>query len=299
MPNTHADTSTLTLRTNLADYPVTMALKERRLTSPIVDFDFCGPKVANKAFKAMLRDEQFDAGELPIITFLQAKAFGKPWTLLPLPISGRFQHHCAGYNSAFGDLGPKDIEGKKVGVRTYSQTTGLWIRGVLQHEYGVDLNKVTWMTLEDSHIPEFRDPPNCSRLPDGSDLSQMLLDGDLAAVLMGGDMADDSRIRTLVPNAKEAAKEWYAREHVIPINHMFVVHDRIAKARPDVVAEIFRLLVEARAAATTPAVFPPIGLEANRKQFEMAIDWSFEQKIIPRRLSVDELFDDVTANLVA
>lgn len=297
--STELQTGVVTLRTNLADYPVTMALKEGRLNSPIVDFDFCGPKVANKAFKAMLREEQFDAGELPIITYLQAKAYGKPWTLLPLPISGRFQHHCAGYNSAFGELRPKDIEGKRVGVRTYSQTTGLWIRGVLQHEYGVDLDKVTWMTLEDSHIAEFRDPPNCQRLPAGSSLSTMMLEGELAAVLMGGDMADDPRIRTLVPNPKDAAKEWYTREQVIPINHMFVLHERVAKARPDVVAEVFRLLVEARAAATTPAIFPPIGLEANRKQFELAIEWSFEQKIIPRRLSVDELFDDVTAQLAA
>src|SRR4051812_31889560 len=200
--STDLKTGAVTLRTNLADYPVTMALKDGRVKSPIVDFDFCGPKVANKAFKAMLREEQFDAGELPIITYLQAKAYGKPWTLLPLPISGRFQHHCAGYNSAFGNLIPKDIEGKKVGVRTYSQTTGLWIRGVLQHEYGVDLDKVTWMTLEDSHIVEFTDPPNCQRLPAGSDLSQMMLEGGLAGGLVGGGNADEPRIRTPLPEPK-------------------------------------------------------------------------------------------------
>ena len=293
-------TGVVKLRTNLADYPVTMAMKDGRVTSPIVDLDYCGPAVANKGFKDMLRNDVYDAGELAIITYLQAKAYGKPWTLLPIPLSGRFQHHCIGYNSEFGHLNPKDIEGRKVGVRTYSQTTGLWVRGVLQHEYGVDLDKVTWMTIEDAHVTEHKDPANCERLPAGSKLAQMMLSGELAAAILGGDMPkDDPRIQTLVPNAKEAAKEWYAREHVVPINHMVVVHDDVAKARPDVIKEIFRMLVESRAAAETPAVFPPIGLEANRKQFEMAIQWSYEQKIIPRRMSVDELFTDVTAGLGA
>jgi 4,5-dihydroxyphthalate decarboxylase len=276
-----------------------MAMKDGRVRSPIVELDYCGPKVANKAFKDMLRADKYDAGELAIITFLQAKAYGKPWTLLPLPLSGRFQHHCAGYNSEFGELKPKDIEGRKVGVRTYSQTTGLWIRGVLQHEYGVDLNKVTWMTQEDAHVTEYSDPPNCQRLPPGSDLAEMMMRGELAAVLMGGDMPKDDRIRTLIPNAKAEARAWYEREHVVPINHMFVVRDEVARTRPDVVQEIFRMLVESRAAAEVPEIFPPIGLEANRKQFELAIDWSYEQGIIPRRMSVDELFTEEAAALGA
>ena len=88
------------------------------------------------------------------------------------------------------------------------------------------------------------------------------------------------------------------REQIVPINHMFVVHRDLAKSRPDVVAEIFRLVVESRAASTTTAVQPPFGLEANRKGIELAIEWAFEQKVIPRRFSVDELFDETTAGLV-
>ena len=102
----------------------------------------------------MVRENAYDAGELAIVTFLQAKAFGKPYVLLPAPISGRFQHHCIGYSIEHGELRPKDIEGRKVGVRTYAQTTGLWVRGILQHEYGVDLNKVTWLTIDDAHLAE-------------------------------------------------------------------------------------------------------------------------------------------------
>jgi 4,5-dihydroxyphthalate decarboxylase len=287
-----------TLRTNLADYAVTKAMKDGRVRSDIVNLDYCGPTPAHNGFKAMVRESKFDAGELAIVTFLQAKAYGKPYVLLPTPISGRFQHHCAGFNIDFGHLDPKDIEGKKVGVRTYTQTTALWIRGILRHEYGVDLDKVTWMTLGDGHLAEYRDPANCERLPAGSSIPEMMLKGELAAALLGEDMPKDERVRTLVPDAQAAAKDWFARENVVPINHMFAVHEDISKQRPDVVRELYRMIVESRDLAEgVPAVFPPIGLEANRKGLQLAIDWALDQKIIDRRLSVDELFDDVTGSL--
>lgn len=294
-------TGVVRLRTNLADYPVTMALKEGRVSTPLVEFDYCGPKTAHDGFKAMIRENRFDAGELAIVTYLQAKSFGKPYALLPLPISGRFQHHCIGFNIEHGELKPKDIEGRRVGVRSYTQTTGLWVRGILQHEYGVDLNKVTWLTLDDAHLSEHRDPDNCLRLPKGSSIPQMMLDGEIAAAILGNDMPKDPRVRTLIPDPHGAAKQWYKREHTIPINHMFVVHQDIVKARPDVVKEIYRVITESRALAPAKDLetIPPLGVEANRKGLEMAIDWSFEQKIIPRRLSVDELFDDTTAALGA
>jgi 4,5-dihydroxyphthalate decarboxylase len=291
--------SVVTLKTNLADYPVTMAMKDGRTSSSIVKLDCCGPKVANEGFKAMLRENAYEAGELAIITYLQAKAYGKPFVLLPTPLSGRPQHHCIAYNSELAHLNPKDIEGRKVGVRTYSQTTGLWVRGVLQHEYGVDLDKVTWLTIEDSHLSEHVDPPNCQRIPPGSKLKKMLFDGEIAAAMMGGDMPDDPRIKTLIPDAKAAGKEWCKREGVMPINHMFVVREELSRERPDVVREIFRMIVESRGLApeAAQAIVPPIGVEANRKCLELAIQWSFEQKLIPRRLSVAELFDDTTAAL--
>ena len=289
-------TGKINLRVNLADYPVTMAMKDGRVASSFVGLDFCGPPVAHDGFKAMLRDNAFDAGELAIITFLQAKAYGKPYLLLPATISGRFQHHCIGYNSAHGDLKPKDIEGRRVGVRTYSQTTGLWVRGILQHEYGVDLDKVTWVTTEDSHLAEYRDPPNCLRLP-GQKLGQMMLDVELAAGIFGNDMPKNASVRPLIPDPKAAAEQWYRREGVVPINHMFAVHRDIARKRPDVVKELYRMIAESRALAPASALatIPPLDLEANRKGLQMAIDWSLEQKIIPHRLSVDELFEDTIA----
>ncbi len=292
-------TPPLILKTNLADYPVTKAVRDGRVGSDLVKLDFVGPKAAHDGFKPMVRENAYDCGELAIVTFLQAKAYGKPYVLLPVPVVGRFQHHCIGYNKEFGHLGPKDIEGRKVGVRTYAQTTGLWVRGILQHEYGVDLDKVTWLTIDESHLAEYRDPANCERLAPGASLADMMLKGEIAAAIMGNDMPDDPRIERLVPDPHAAAKRWYEREGVVPINHMIAIHADLARRRPDVVRELYRMIVDSRqlAPASALATFPPVGLEANRKGLEMAIQWSYEQKIIPRLFSVDELFDDTTATL--
>lgn len=290
----------VTLKTNLSEYPVTKAIRDGRVASDTVKLDICGPDVAHEGFKPMVRESKFDAGELAIITFLQAKCYGKPYVILPAPISGRYQHHVIGYNSALGELKPKDIEGKTVGVRSYAQTTGLWCRGVLKHEYGVDLDKVTWGTFEEAHLAEHTDPKNCIRYPKGSKkLAQMMYDGDVAAAILGADMPKDPNVKTLVPNPHEAADEWGKRTGVLPINHIFAVRAELSKERPDVIAELYRMIKEGRAAAGPAATknFPPFGIEANRKTLQLAIDWSAEQKIIPRKLTVDELFDDTMRKL--
>ena len=289
----------VTLRTNLAQSPMTQAIHDGRVTSEVVTLDCCGPDPAQNGFKDMIRRNMYDAGELAIVTYLQAKCYNKPYVLLPAPVSGRFQHHCAGFNRELGHIDPRDIEGKHVGVRTYAQTTGLWIRGILQHEYGVDLDKVTWRTVGEGHLEEYSDPANCVPLPKGSNIGQMMLDGELTATLQGVDLPKDPRVERLVPDPFNAAKDWFAREGVVPINHIFVVHQDIAKNRPDVVREIYRMIGESRdlTQGGLPDPFPPMGVEANRKGLELAIIWAFEQKIIPRMLSVDELFDDVTGCL--
>src|SRR5687768_16489997 len=128
------------LRTNLDDYAMTRALKSGAVTSNLVTFDFCGPKVANQGFKQMVRERAFDAGELAIGTFLEARTYGKPLTLLPAVVMGRFQHQTAWRSTQRPPFGPGDIEGRRIGIRSYTQTTGIWVRGIFKHEYGVDLN---------------------------------------------------------------------------------------------------------------------------------------------------------------
>src|ERR1041384_6871810 len=190
----------VTLRANLADYAMTKALKSGAVKSDLVTFDFCGPKVANQSFKPMVRERKFDAGELAIGTFLEAKTYGKPVTLLPAVVMGRFQHQCALRSTARGPLAPDKIEGKRIGIRSYTQTTGIWVRGIFQHEYGVDLNKVTWVCNDDGHLAEFRDPPNVERTPPGAKkVDQMLLDGEIDGGILRVENIEDPRVRISFP----------------------------------------------------------------------------------------------------
>lgn len=290
----------VTLATNLADYPVTRALKSGAVKSELVSFDFCGPKIANQGFKPMVREGKFDAGELAIVTFLQAKVYGKPLTLLPAVVMARGQHHTINYNVARGPLAPKDIEGKRFGSRSYSVTTGVWVRGILKDEYGVDSSKVTWCTTDDGHLAEYQDPANVERLPAGSNVEKMLIEGELDGAILGGDLPDEPRVAHLIPEPQKVAEAWSKKHGMVPINHLFVVRSDLARQRPDVVREIFRVLKESKAQGVPSGGIDPVpfGVENNRKALETIIRYSYEQQIIPRLFTVDELFDDVTRDLV-
>jgi 4,5-dihydroxyphthalate decarboxylase len=221
--------------------------------------------------------------------------------LLPATVVGRGQLHTVAYNSERGPMKPSDLNGKKFGVRSYTQTTGIWVRGIFKHEYGVDLNKVTWVCNDDGHLAEFKDPPNVERTPaDAKKVDQMLLDAEIDGAILGSDIVDDPRVAHLIPNPKDAALAWHKKYNTIPVNHLFCVDKALADTRPDAVAEIFRMLKETKAAmAPSPdgIDFHPFGIEALRKPLEMMIQYSVEQKIIPRPFTVEELFDDSTRGL--
>ena len=290
------------LYTLLGDYPNTMALKKGEVISGLVDFDFADVKVSNTAFKPLVREAKFDVGELAIVTYLQAKAYGKPYVLIPATVLGRGQHHTIAYNPQRGLLNASELTGKRVGVRAYTQTTGAWVRGFLADDYGVDPAKIRWVTFEDPHLAEFKDPEFVSRGSETKTLTQMLLDGELDAAIVG-DKLPDPRLAPLIPDADVVARKWAQTHGGVPINHMIVVRDTISKSRPDVVKEIYRILRESRRAAPPPpdnSVLDPwrFGVEANRRSLEIIVDYSFRQKLIPRRFSVDELFDDYTRALV-
>jgi 4,5-dihydroxyphthalate decarboxylase len=295
-----ATATKLKLHTMLGNYPNTKALKNGRIRSDSIDFDFVEVKVANNLFKQVVRDAKYDVAELAIVTYLQAKAFRKPYVLLPAVIVSRSQHHTIAYNPDRGPLKPSDLNGKRVGVRAYTVTTGTWIRGILASDYGVDINKVEWTTFEDPHVAEYRDPPIVKRAPEGKQLTQMLLDGEVAAGIVG-DKLPDPKLKHLIPDAEGAAQKWAERHHGVPINHMVVVRQELSRSRPDVIKDIFRQLHESKRAAGLPDgdELDPyrFGVEACRPILEIIIDFCHQQKLIPRRMSVDELFDDTTRML--
>jgi len=287
-------TSPVTLRVAIGDYPHTLPLKRGEITSPLLNLDFVEMKPMHTAFKPMVREHAFDVSELALVTVLQAKAYNKGLTLLPAAMLSRFQHHTCLYNSERGEMRPADLAGKRIGVRSYSQTTGAYIRGIIENDYGVDLGGVQWVTFEDGHVAEARDPDDVVRAAPGQDITQMLIDGELDAAIYGAAMPNDPRLKSVIPDPDAAARAWYDKHHVIPVNHMVVVTDALARTQPEAVAEFYRLLEAGKARADLPKAgeidATPFGREANRPCLEMLIGYAVQQNLIPRRLSVDELW---------
>lgn len=295
------DSARVKLHTMLGNYPNTKALKSGEIRSDLIDFDFVEVKVANNLFKKVVREAAYDFAELAIVTYLQARTYGKPYVLLPAVVVGRGQHHTIAYNAERGVLKPSELAGKRVGVRAYTVTTGTWVRGILAQDYGVDLDKVEWITFEDPHVAEYRDPDAIKRAPPGKELVAMLLDGELDAAIVG-DKLPDPRLRHLVPDAETVARNWAQSHGGVPINHMVVLREDIAKSRPDLAKELFRLLLASKRAGQAPSdgtALDPLrfGVEACRPTLEIIIDYCVRQKLIPRKIAVDALFDETTRAL--
>jgi 4,5-dihydroxyphthalate decarboxylase len=293
--------SPVSLYSLLGNHPGTEALKTGHVSSPLVTFDFADVKVINTQFKAVVRELKYDFAELAIATYLQGHEYGKPYVLLPATIMGRGQHHTIFYNADRGALRPNDLSGKRVGVRAYTVTTGMWVRGILAEDYGVDLESITWVTFEEPHVAEYRDPRNVERAPAGKELKQMLLDGEVDAAILG-DIAEQGPLRHLFPDHAGEAQRWARVHGGVPINHMAVIRKEIAESRPDVVREIYGVLQESRARAALPSgVDDPLrfGVSATRRSLEQAIAYSHQQGLISRRPTADELYADAVRILGA
>ena len=290
-------THDMKLRALLGDYPVTHALRSGELRSPLVEQDFADVARPSSAFKRVVRTLEFDVAELAIVTFLMARAYGTPLVLLPAVVFARFQHPYLVYNATRGVLRAEDLNGRRIGIRSWTVTTVVWLRGILA-EHGVDPARVSWVTFEEPHVAEFVDPPSVQRAAQGKTLVDMLLAGEIDAAIVG-EAIDDPRIRTVFPDPLAAARHWAGTHDAIQINHMVVVQETLSREHPDVVREMGRLLAESRrvAMAGGSGDLPPFGLAANRRNLEVAIDYVYRQGLIPRWFTVDELFDATTRAL--
>jgi 4,5-dihydroxyphthalate decarboxylase len=235
----------------------------------------------------MVRDGAFDVSEMAIVTYLMGKSLGRPMVLLPNVVLARFQHAYALYHARSGRLTPGDLNGKRVGIRSFTTTTGAWLRGILANDHGVDLDSIDWVTFEDAHVAEYRDPTK--RAPAGKQIVRMLIDGELDAVL--GEKSDHPDLRRLFADAPAEERSWFARHKVLPINHMVVVSRALADEHPDVVREVRRLLSQA---SDGSAAAPRFSVDEMRRSLELIIGYSAQQGLIPRAFAVDELFDDAT-----
>ena len=271
----------------LGDYAGTHALRNGKLPSALA-LEFADVKVPHTAFKRVVRDLEFEVAEIAIMTFLLAKAHAKPLVLLPAVVTARFQHHYLACRNDGMEMKPRDLEGKRVAIRSYTVTTAVWLRDMLAQDYGVDVGRIRWVAFEEAHVAEFRDPPNVERAPAGKQAAQMLIDREVDAAILV-DRPDDPRLRPFFADAAAEARAWHARHGVIQVNHMVAVK----KGRETSAPELMRLLAESKRAAGLPKPgaldFMPLGADAVRAPLQAAIDCAFRQGIAARRYSADEL----------
>ena len=296
------------------------ALKDGTVTPHGVRFDFVDVPVLIDAFRRMVRDLEFDVSEMAFTTYLCAREHGVPFTALPVFLVRAFHHDAVLVNRNAGILHPKDLEGRRVGVnRGYTVTTGVWARGILADEYGVDLDAVTWVLSGDEHVREFRPPPNVVPMPAGADLADLLLAGDLAAVI--GVEVSHPDVHPLIPDATAGGFEALVRRRHYPINHLVVVRDDVLSANPGVAAEIFaafsaakniyvdRLRADTIAEPTrtdmmygrvmelTGANPLPYGIAHNQATIEELIRHTVDQHILDRPPEIRTLFAEGTHDL--
>ena len=291
----------LKLNVMVGDYPNTVALTQGKVHSDRLQLNFAEAKVPHDNFKRVVKGE-FDVAELAIMSYLQAISWGRPLVALPVVLHGRFQHAQIAYNAERGVLTPADLTGKRIGMRTYPQTTPTWVRGILQNDYGVDLERVQFVTFTDGHVPEYRDPPNATRVPAGKKLLQMLLDGEIDAAVLSGQDLKHPKVKSLIPDPAAGGRAWHAKTGALMVNHIVVVKSSLSKSDPDAVREIYRLLKESRKASIEPAAKDgidtrPIGYSANRRNFEVAADYAWQQRIISKPLKLEDMFDATTRAL--
>jgi 4,5-dihydroxyphthalate decarboxylase len=284
-----------------------------------VELEFVDVPVLVQGFRRMVRGLEFDVSEMALTTYLCAREHGVPFTALPVFLVRGFHHGAIARAAASDVLHPKDLEGRRVGVhRGYTVTTGVWARGVLDHEYGIDLDSITWVLSGDEHVAEYRAPANVVSMPAGGSLDELLLSGELAATIGVG--STDDRIVPLIEDAEEAGFAALRREGHYPINHLIVVKDEVLDERPDVAAELFAAFAEAknhyvgqlwdgavdsaadrmyrRVMEITGADPLPYGIEPNRAVLDELVEHAVRQHILTSRPQLDELFAPATRTLV-
>jgi 4,5-dihydroxyphthalate decarboxylase len=297
------------------------ALKDGTVKPRSFEFDFeeVDPLIA--AFRRMVRENAYDVCEMAITTYICAKAHGKPMTAIPVFLVRAFHHGAILASAKAGIASPKDLEGKRVGVnRGYTVTTGVWARGVLQDEYGVDLSKITWVLSGDEHVAEYRPPANVVPIEPGKKMDDMLVAGELAAAI-GVDVKSPD-VKPLIPNAPEAGLAALRTRGHYPINHTVVIRDELLAAHPGLAVDVFSAFAEAKRVyldrlkagrIEKPTAVDelhrrvmeiagdplPYGIAPNRKVIDELTRHALAQGIITRPVTAEALFAPATHGLVA
>ncbi len=308
-------TYSLVTRTQVAN----AALKDGRVQPKTFTPNFVEVDPLIAAFRRMVRGHEFDITEMAITTYMAAKAYGKKFTAIPVFIVRAFHHGAILINRNAGVTRPTDLAGRKVGVsRGYTVTTGVWARGIMQDEYGLDLSKVTWVLSGDEHVEEYKAPGNVVPIEAGKKMEDMLISGELAAAI--GVSVDHPNVAPLVPDAAEAGFAALKATGHYPINHLIVIKDELIDANPGLATDVFNAFAEAkqlyvndlkagkvelkgdarmhqRVMDITGGDPMPYGLPANEKNIMDLIQHAKVQKILSGNEKLEDLFAKETLGL--
>ena len=298
----------------------TAPLRDQTIKPKTFEVDYVDMPVLIQAFRRMVRGLEYDICELAMTTYICAKAYGKRFTAIPVFPARVFHHGAIVVNTKSGIRTPKDLEGRKVGVhRGYTVTTGVWIRGILQHQYGVDLNRITWLLSGDEHVAEFRAPSNVVPIEKGQNLEEMIASGEIGAAV--NVEVDHPDVKPLISNPTQAGFEALRTSGHYPINHTVVVKDELLEANPGLAEDIFnsfavakRLYVERlrsgqitaptktderyrRVMEITGADPLPYGVAPNRQMIDTVMQYAVDQKILERPMPMEQLFARGTLEL--
>jgi 4,5-dihydroxyphthalate decarboxylase len=298
------------------------ALKDGSVKPEGFEFDFEELPVLIDGFRRMVRGLEFDVCEMALTTYACARAHGKRFTALPIFLVRAFHHAAIVVNTDAGIKHPKDLEGRKVGVnRGWTVTTGLWARSILQHQYGVDLSKITWVLSGDEHVQEYKPPAYVQPMEKGRQMADMVVSGELAGAI-GVDI-HAPHVKPLIPLAMQAGFDALRASGHYPINHLVVVKDDLLKAHPGVAVAVFDAFAESkrryvarlragsiaqptavdemhrRVMDITGADPLPYGLAPNRRMLEEALSSAVEQGILERAPTLEALFPASTHHLTA
>ncbi|WP_416957079.1 hypothetical protein [Streptomyces sp. Agncl-13] len=280
------------LRTVLADHPHTAALKSGEVRSDRVELSFTDVSPVHRAFAPMVRDEAYDLSELAVVTALQAIAYGRPIVLLPAVVASRFQRGCL-IAHASRPVGPKELTGARIGVRSYTQTTGMWVRTHLAEDFGLAARDSRWITQQGPHVAQYTDPEFVERDADGTSLPDLLREGRVDAAVLGNDLPGGDEFVRVVADAPARDEQWGRRHGFVPVNHMVAAGESVSREDPAAIREAYALLRRADATVEHPVGTPSptlFGFERLRGPVELIVDACLAQGLLPRRLDVDEVF---------
>jgi 4,5-dihydroxyphthalate decarboxylase len=317
------------LKIAIADSGHTHALRTGQVPIKGVDANFIDVVPIIAAFRRMVRDVEFDVCEMAPTTYMIARTRGAPYTALPIFVMRRFHHGGFVVRPDANIRVPKDLEGKKVGVRAYSVTTGVWTRGIFTNEYGLDASKVTWVVDDEEHVTTLKLPPNVAHAPPGKSLQSMMASGEIQAgftgpagvgragpPISGWDQATQAAAAAdtypeLLADVEQVEADWYRRTLIYPIHGLIVVKDEHLKNYP----WLARSLMDAFVASKAPYLEAlkrgkddtaedkryrkflslmsdplPYGISANRASIEALVTYALQQELIPSRPALDQVF---------